>query len=166
MRPSEAIKKLGIVLPDYDVAPFAGNKYGKMRPFRIVGPVLYLAGHVPEVDDKVVYPGKLGMSVTTAEGYKAARIAGINVLAGVKQALGSLDRVKSLIRTLNFVVCAPDYYDIYKVASGVTDLLAEVFGPDAGIGCRATIGVEALTNNACFETWTEFEITGAVPEEE
>jgi len=152
------LAKLGIKLPDYDVRPFAGAKYGKMRPFRIVGPVLYLCGHVPEVDDEVVHPGKLGQTLTTEQGYQAARIAGINVLAGVRQALGNLDRVECLIRSLNFVVCAADYFEINKVASGVTDLLAEVLGPERGVGCRATIGVEALTQNACFETWTEFQI--------
>jgi enamine deaminase RidA (YjgF/YER057c/UK114 family) len=152
------LAKLGITLPDYRARPFAGAKYGKMRPFRVVGPVLYLCGHVPEADDKVVYPGKLGQTLTTEQGYQAARIAGINVLAGIRHALGNLDRIECLIRSLNFVVCAADYFDINKVANGVTDLLAEVLGPEQGVGCRATIGVEALTQNACFETWTEFQI--------
>jgi enamine deaminase RidA (YjgF/YER057c/UK114 family) len=152
------LKQLGIAVPNYAEKPFAGAKYGKMRPFRIVGPVLYLAGQVPEVDDKVVLPGKVGDTLTTEQGYEAARITAINVLAGIRQAIGSLDRVECLIRSLNFVVCAPDYFDVNKVANGLTDLLAEIFGPDRGIGCRATIGVEALTSNACFETWIELQI--------
>lgn len=158
MTAEATLKRLGITLPDYEAKPFAGDKYGKMRPFRIVGSMLYLSGHVPEVDDKVIYPGKLGETLTTEQGYQAARIAAINVLAGIRQALGSLNRVGCLIRSLNFVVCAADYFEINKVANGVTDLLAEVLGPERGTGCRATIGVEALTQNACFETWTEFQI--------
>ena len=152
------LRRLGITLPNYDEKPFAGAKYGKMRPFRIVGPVLYLAGQVPEVDDKVVFPGKLGETLSTEEGYEAARLTALNVFAGVRQALGSLDRVECLIRSLNFVVCTSNYYEVNKVANGMTNLLAEVFGPDRGVGCRATIGVEALTSNACFETWVEFQV--------
>jgi enamine deaminase RidA (YjgF/YER057c/UK114 family) len=152
------LRRLGIVLPNYDEKPFAGAKYGTMRPFRIVGPVLYLAGQVPEVDDKVVFPGKLGETLSTEQGYEAARLTALNVLAGVRQALGNLDRVECLIRSLNFVVCASNYYEVNKVANGMTDLIAEVFGPERGVGCRATIGVEALTSNACFETWVEFQV--------
>ena len=76
----------------------------------------------------------------------------------MRQALGSLDRIKALIRSLNFVVCEPDYYDVHEVSSGMTDLLAEVWGDAVGIGCRATIGVQSLARNNCFETWIEFEI--------
>ncbi len=63
-----------------------------------------------------------------------------------------------IIRTLNFVVCTPGFHDVHKVSSGLTDLLAEVFGPERGIGCRATIGVTALARNNCFETWLTAEV--------
>ena len=59
--------------------------------------------------------------------------------------------------SLNFVACAPDFHLVHKVSSGMTDLLAEVFGRDIGIGCRATIGIQALALNNCFETWMEVE---------
>ena len=94
----------------------------------------------------------------TEQGYQAARLTGINVLAGLKQALGDLDRVTGLIKSLNFVVCEPDFYDVHKVSSGLTDLLAKVFGDAAGIGCRATIGVQSLARNNCFETWLSAEV--------
>jgi hypothetical protein len=106
----------------------------------------------------VQYPGRLGATVTLDEGYQAARITGINVIAGMKQALGDLGRVKGLIKSLNFVVCEPDFYDVHKVSSGMTDLFAEVFGDGAGIGCRATIGVQSLARNNCFETWLSCEL--------
>ncbi|MBV9522467.1 MAG: RidA family protein, partial [Alphaproteobacteria bacterium] len=54
MRPEDKLRQLGITLPDYAARPFAGAKYGKMKPYHILGPVLYLAGQVPEVDDKVI----------------------------------------------------------------------------------------------------------------
>lgn len=152
------LKRLGIVLPDYALTPFAGMAYGRMKPFHILGKVLTLAGHVPEVDGRVMYAGRLGDTLTTEQGYEAARVAGINLLAGIKQALGDLERVAGIIRTLNYVVCKPDYYDVHKVANGLTDLLAEVFGDAKGIGCRATLGIQSLTRNHCFETVAEIEI--------
>jgi enamine deaminase RidA (YjgF/YER057c/UK114 family) len=152
------LKELGIVLPDYGTRPFAGMAYGRMKPFHILGRVLTLAGHVPELDGRVMHAGRLGDNLTTEQGYQAARLAGINLLAGIKQALGDLDRVAGIIRTLNYVVCTPDYYEVHKVANGVTDLLAEVYGDTKGIGCRATLGIQSLTRNHCFETVAEIEI--------
>ena len=152
------LERLGIVLPDYARTPFAGMAYGRMKPFHILGKVLTLAGHVPEVDGMVMYAGRLGDTLTTEQGYQAARLAGINLLAGIKQALGNFERVAGVIRTLNYVVCTPDYYDVHKVANGVTDLLAEVYGDIEGIGCRATLGVQSLTRSHCFETVAEIEI--------
>jgi enamine deaminase RidA (YjgF/YER057c/UK114 family) len=152
------LRELGIKLPDYTRKPFAGMAYGRMKPFHVVGKVLTLAGHVPEVDGEVMYAGRLGDTLTTEQGYHAARLAGVNLLAGIKEALGDLDRVAGVIRTLNYVVCTPDYHDVHKVANGVTDLLAEVYGDIKGIGCRATLGIQSLTRNHCFETVAELEI--------
>jgi hypothetical protein len=72
--------------------------------------------------------------------------------------VGSLDRVSSIVRTLNFVVCTPEFTEVHKVSSGLSDLLVEVFGPERGLGGRATIGVMALANGHCFETWATVEV--------
>ena len=64
----------------------------------------------------------------------------------------------ALVRTLNFVVCAPGFTDPNLVSSGLTDLFVDVFGLDCGIGCRATIGVMSLAKNHCFETWMDIEV--------
>ena len=103
-------------------------------------------------------PGQVGAEVSVEDGYLAARQTGINCLAGIKQAIGDLDKVVGLVRTLNFVVCAPEFTAPNEVSSGLTDLFAEVFGADCGIGCRATIGVTSLANNHCFETWMDLEV--------
>ena len=158
MNVEKRLEELGIELPDFGSETYYGATYGKMKPFHLVGNVLHLSGHIPEVDGEVVHPGRLGATVTLEQGYEAARLTGINVLAGLRQALGDLDRVRSLIKSLNFVVCEPDFYDVHKVSSGMTDLLAEVFGDAAGIGCRATIGVQSLARNNCFETWLSAEV--------
>ncbi|MDB3945274.1 RidA family protein [Gammaproteobacteria bacterium] len=152
------VKELGLEVPDYGPSTYWGATYGKMRPFHIKDKVLYLSGQVPMWKGEVFNPGRLGATVNFEEGREAARITGLNCLAGVRQALGSLDHVKALIRSLNFVVCEPDYYNVHEVSSGMTDLFAEVWGDEIGIGCRATIGVQSLAGNNCFETWTEFEI--------
>ena len=152
------VKELGLEVPDYGPSTYWGATYGKMKPFHIKDKVLYLSGQVPMWKGEVFNPGRLGATVNFEEGREAARITGLNCLAGVRQALGSLDHVKALIRSLNFVVCEPDYYDVHEVSSGMTDLFAEVWGDEIGIGCRATIGVQSLAGNNCFETRTEFEI--------
>jgi hypothetical protein len=79
------LKRLGIVLPDYALTPFAGMAYGRMKPFPILGKVLTLAGHVPEVDGRVMHAGRLGDTLATEQGYQAARLAGVNLLASSRR---------------------------------------------------------------------------------
>lgn len=154
----QRLRDLGIVLPTVEGSSYYGAAYGSMKPFHINGNVLHLSGHVAERDGGPVHPGRLGESVTLEQGIAAARLTGLNALAGMKQALGSLDRVQSLIKSLNFVACAPGFDAVHKVSSGMTDLLLEILGPRAGLGCRATIGVQGLARNHCFETWIEVQI--------
>ncbi len=129
-----------------------------MKPFHIAGKLLFLSGHVPQRGSTVIFPGRLGGDLTVEQGREAARLTGLNVIAGIKQAVGDLDRVRSIVRSLNFVVCTPDFTEVHKVSSGLSDLLAEVFGPQRGIGGRATIGVMALAGGNCFESWVTVEL--------
>jgi enamine deaminase RidA (YjgF/YER057c/UK114 family) len=153
------LKQMGIELPDYGAKTYYGANYGKMKPFHRVGNLLVLSGHVPDLPDgKQLHPGRVGAEVTVEHAYAAARQTGVNCLAGIKQAIGDLDQVVALVRTLNFVVCAPGFTDPNLVSSGLTDLFAELFGEERGIGCRATIGVMALAKNHCFETWMDLEV--------
>jgi enamine deaminase RidA (YjgF/YER057c/UK114 family) len=157
MRIERKLARMGITLPRFGKGSYYGAAYGTMKPFHRTGRLVLLSGHIPEVDGTVVHPGRLGQTVTIEQGYAAARLTGINCLAGLKQAVGNLDRV-AIVRTLNFVVCTPEFHDVHKVSSGLTDLLAEVFGPARGIGGRATIGVMSLARNNCFETWLTAEV--------
>lgn len=155
----QRIEELGLVVPDFAAVPYTGRKYGAVKPHHRTGNLLFLSGHMPErPDGRVVHAGALGGDVTTAQGYEAARVAGLNALGGIRFALGTLDRVVAVVRSLNFVVCTPDYHDIHLVADGVTDLLRDVFGDEAGIGGRATVGVTSLARNHCFETWLTLEV--------
>ncbi len=152
------LAELGIKLPDMADGSYAGHDYGRMKPHHIVGNVLFLSGHVPTRNGEILHPGRVGGAVTAEQGYEAARQTGINMIAGMKHALGDLGRVKGMIRCLCFVACEPDFTDVHKVSSGASDVLVEVFGEAAGTGGRATIGVQSLCDAMCFETWSEVEI--------
>ena len=152
------IAELGLDVPDFAREGYYGASYGSMKPFHVTGNLLFLSGHVPQRGPTLIHPGRLGANLTVEQGREAARVTAFNVIAGIRQAVGDLDRVKSIVRTLNFVVCTPEFTEVHKVSSGLTDLLAQVFGPERGIGCRATIGVMALAGGNCFESWATVEL--------
>ena len=158
MTPERLAIEMGLDIPDFDVTGYYGADYGTMKPFHRIGSLLFLSGHVAQIGATITQRGRLGADLTTEQGYAAARQTGVNVLGGIRQALGSLDRVKGIVRTLNFVVCTPDYAEVHKVSSGLSDLLVEVFGRERGLGGRATIGVMALAGGVCFETWATIEV--------
>lgn len=149
---------MGLDIPDFDRIGYYGAGYGAMKPYHRVGRLLFLSGHVAQIGSQVTHKGRLGDTLTTVQGYAAARQTGLNVLGGIRQAVGSLDKVVSIIRTLNFVVCTPGYEEVHKVSSGLSDLMVEVFGRERGLGGRATIGVMALAQGVCFETWATVEV--------
>ena len=161
--PESLALRMGLDLPDFDRIGYYGADYGTMKPFHRIGNLLFLSGHVAQIGTEITHKGRLGKDLNTEQGYAAARQTGLNVLGGIKQAVGSLDHVQSIVRTLNFVVCAPDYEDVHKVSSGLSDLFVEVFGRERGLGGRATIGVMALASGVCFETWATIELKDGCP---
>ena len=152
------LEQLGIELPDLSAGGYYGQSYGKMKTHHIVGNVLYLSGHTPVRNGKVIHPGRIGGEVSVEQGYEAARLTGINMIAGMKHALGDLERVRGLIRCLCFVACEPDFNDVHLVSSGCTDVIVDVFGESIGVGGRATIGIQSLCDRMCFETMAEVEV--------
>jgi hypothetical protein len=154
--------QMGLVIPDFTKMPYFGLTYGSMKSHHLMGNWLTLSGHVPELPDGVlIHTGRLGADLTIEKGYEAARQTALNCLGGIRLAVGTLNRVKSIIRSLNFVVCTPDFHDVNKVSSGCTDLFRDVFGEEAGLGGRATIGVTSLARNNSFECWLDVEVTDA-----
>jgi len=158
MKTEHRLAALGLDVPDFIRDGYYGAAYGSMKPFHIAGNLLFLSGHVPQRGSEIVFPGRLGGDLTLTQGIAAARLTGLNVIAGIKQAVGDLDRVKSIVRSLNFVVCTPDFTEVHKVSSGLSDLLVEAFGAERGTGGRATIGVMALAGGNCFESWVTVEL--------
>ncbi|SHO66733.1 Enamine deaminase RidA, house cleaning of reactive enamine intermediates, YjgF/YER057c/UK114 family [Pseudoxanthobacter soli DSM 19599] len=160
MSASKRVADLGLKLPSAGGGDdYYGKIYGKMKPHYLSDRLLFLSGQTAGIaDGKVLYPGRLGRDLTVEEGYQAARLTGLNCLSCIIDAVGDLDRVTGLVRSLNFIACDPAFTEPHKVASGLTDLFEEVFGPEIGVGPRAAIGVMSLADDYCFETWVTVEI--------
>ncbi|NKF23565.1 RidA family protein [Solimonas marina] len=154
MKIEQRLAELGIELnpPPSGNGPY-GQRYGRMKPFFISGRLLFLCGHTAGLDNGVPrFPGRLGHDLSIDEGYQAARRTGINCLSTIKRALGDLDRVSGIASSVNFIASTPDFFEHHKVTNGLTDLLADVFGDDIGVGPRASLGTPSLSDNYCFET--------------
>lgn len=151
--PEKRLQELNITLP---TPPRPMAKY---KPTVLVGNTLYVSGHGPaKIDGQPMMLGKVGSKLTLEQGKESARLVGINILATVKAALGSLDRVQRLIKTLGMVNSAPDFLDHPLVINGYSELMAEVFGDDAGVGARSAVGMGALPGDIPVEIEAIFEI--------
>jgi enamine deaminase RidA (YjgF/YER057c/UK114 family) len=140
--------------------PTAPKPVAKYKTALLVGNLLYVSGHGPvKVDDKNVIFGKVGAELTLEEGKEAARSVGLAILSTVKNALGSLDRVKRLVKTLGMVNSTADFRDHPQVINGFSELMAAVFGEDAGVGTRSAVGMGSLPGNIPVEVECLFEVT-------
>ena len=148
----EKLKELNIELPP---APAAGGVY---KPLVIHGNVAYLSGHGPEMPDGSDIKGRVGEDLDQQAGYNAARQTGLAMLATLQKHLGSLDRVKRVIKILGFVRCTADFEDQPAVINGCSELFAQVFGDDAGVGARSALGANALPGKIAVEIEGFFEI--------
>ena len=138
------LKELGIVLPSL------GTPVANYLPYRIAGNILYLAGQGPRDDSGKQLTGKLGKDISVEEGYRRARLVGLGLLAAMRDALGSLDRVDYIVKLLGMVNAVPDFNDSPKVINGCSDLFVEVFG-DAGRHARSAVGNVMLPNQISVE---------------
>ncbi len=131
------LKELDIELPP------APEPVGNYVPSVLVGELLFMSGCGPRRPDGSSITGKVGGELSTEEGYEAARLVGLNMLAGIRAQLGSLDRVRQVVKTLGMVNAVPDFKEQPAVINGYSDLLVEVFG-DAGRGARSAVGMGSL----------------------
>ncbi len=136
--PEQRLEELGISLPEFS-KPVAN--YVKWRKS---GNLLFLAG------DGSSLKGKLGRDLTVEEGYQAARMTGIEILATLKAACGELSNIKQFVKVLGMVNSAPDFYDQPKVINGFSDLMVEVFG-EKGKHARSAVGMGSLPSNIAVE---------------
>lgn len=114
------------------------------------GNLLFLAGHGPQKPDGSWITGKLGKDMTIEQGYEASKLTAIQLLATIKSELGSLNKVKRIVKVNGMVNCTPDFYDQPKVINGCSDLLVAVFGEN-GKHARAAVGMNSLPMNTAVE---------------
>jgi enamine deaminase RidA (YjgF/YER057c/UK114 family) len=123
-----------------------------------VGDLLYVSGHGPLRSDGTLMKGKLGVDTDIATGQAAARQTGLAILATVRSHLGSLDKVVRLVKSLGMVNSAPDFGDQPQVINGYSDLMKDVFGPEAGVGTRSAVGMGALPGGISVEIEAVFQV--------
>lgn len=140
----ERLAELGIELPP------APQPVASYIPVKVVGDLAWVAAQIPMQDGAVTVTGSAGANVTTEEAKAGARRCAIQALAALRAALGSLDRVKGIVKVDVFVASAPGFTEQPAVANGASDLLVEVFG-DEGRHARAAVGVPELPLGAAVE---------------
>lgn len=142
-RTMERLTQLGLELPP----PFPA--YGNYVMAARAGRTLYSTGHVPVDGDRPI-TGKVGRDVTTKEGYRAARLAALSLLATLRAQLGDLDRIDHLVYLYGTVNAGPEFTEHTAVINGASDLLVEVLGA-AGRHARLAVGVGSLPGNVAVE---------------
>ncbi len=139
------LKDLGIELPEPPKP--AGNYIAGVQ----VGNLLFMSGCGPRKPDNSSITGKVGADLTTEDGYDAARLVGLNMLANIKSVIGDLDRVRRVVKVLGMVNAAPDFKEHPKVINGYSDLMVEVFGEDTGKAARSAVGMGSLPSQIAVE---------------
>lgn len=146
------LAEMGLALPTLPVSK------GIYKSCLIVGSLLYVSGHVSVKADGSYITGKLGKDLTEDEGKIAARQAGLAMLSSIKKHLGSLDKVKRLVKLLGMVNAVADYQKHPVVINGCSELFAGLWGDKNGIGVRSAVGMGSLPNNVAVEIEALFEL--------
>jgi enamine deaminase RidA (YjgF/YER057c/UK114 family) len=154
------LEELGLVLPEPTKTP-----PGLVLPFswvRVRGDRAYVSGHGPlDLDGSISGPfGKVGREVSEEQGYEAARLTALAVIASLQRALGDLDRVTAWLRVFGMVNSAPSFDRQPNVINGFSDLILELWGPEAGDHTRSAVGMAELPLGMPVEVEAEVEIDG------
>ena len=139
--------------------PPAPKPVAVYRPLVVLGHVAYVSGHGPVRSDGSLIVGRVGETMDLDGGRAAARQVGLAILATLRSELGSLDRVSRVIKLLGMVNCTPDFSDHPKVMNGCSELFADVFGRERGIGARSAVGMGSLPGQIAVEIEAIFELT-------
>lgn len=150
--PDENFAALGLNLPP------APQPLGVYKPCLVDGKYLYVSGHGTVKDDKSLIIGRIGKDMDMDEGKLAARQVGLAILSTIKTNLGSLNKVKRVIKVLGMVNCTPDFERHPYVINGCSELFAKVWGDDNGTGVRSAVGMGSLPDNIPVEIEALFEL--------
>ena len=151
-KPETRIQELHLTLPS------APKPVAKYKTAVLVGNILYVSGHGPLKADGKMIQGRVGADMTLEQGKEAARVVGLAILSTVRHTIGSLDKVKRLVKTLGMVNSTAEFRDHPQVINGFSELMADVFGEEAGVGARSAVGMGSLPQNIAVEVECIFEV--------
>ena len=148
----ERFQQLGLTLPP------APKPLGVYKPFLVVDKFVYVSGHGTVKEDGSLIIGRIGKDLTMEDGKLAARQVGLAILATLKQNLGSLNKISRVIKVLGMVNCVPEFERHPFIINGCSELFAQVWGEDNGIGVRSAVGMGSLPDNIPVEIEAMFEL--------
>lgn len=152
MNPETRIAELKLELPP------APKPAGVYKPVVIAGNLAYVSGHGPLKSDRTLMTGRVGADLDLNAGKAAARQVGLAILATLRDQLGSLNRIKRVIKVLGMVNSTSEFREHPAVINGCSELFADVFGPDNGVGARSAVGMGSLPGNIAVEIEVIFEL--------
>jgi enamine deaminase RidA (YjgF/YER057c/UK114 family) len=138
LTPEENFAKTGLVLPPVAVPS------GIYKLCYVDGNYLFVSGHGPVLMDQTMIKGKIGRDMDAEQGKLAARQVGLSILSTIKSQLGSLNKVKRVVKVLGLVNCTTDFERHPFVINGCSELFVQVWGDDKGVGVRSAIGMGSL----------------------
>lgn len=150
--PEENFKQTGLTLPP------APTPLGVYKPCLVDGKYLYVSGHGPIKEDKTFITGRIGNDIDMESGKLAARQVGLAILSTIKTNLGSLNKIKRVIKVLGMVNCTPEFEKHPFIINGCSELFASVWGDENGIGVRSAVGFGSLPDNIPVEIEALFEL--------
>ena len=152
MSAEQKLKELNIALPP---APAPAGVY---KPCVVDGKYLYVSGHGPVKEDKTLMTGRIGIDVDLEQGKIAARQVGLTILSSIRAKIGSLDKIKRVIKVLGMVNCEPSFDKHPYVINGCSELFAQLWGEENGVGVRSAVGMGSLPGNITVEIEALFEL--------
>ena len=152
MTPEENFSLLKLTLPPVP------KPVGVYKPCLVDGDHCYVSGHGPVKTDGSLIKGRVGVNMDDEAGKQAAQQVGLAILATLKATLGSLDKVKRVIKVLGMVGCVPEFENHPYIINGCSELFAKVWGNENGIGVRSAVGMGSLPGNIPVEIEALFEI--------
>lgn len=150
--PDEQLLQSGLTLPPQ---PKPGGVY---KPCLQVGNLIYVSGHGPLNEDGTQIKGKVGKDLDADAAKLAAKQVGLTILTTLKAHLGSLNKIKRVIKILGMVNCTPEFEQQPYVINGCSELFAQVWGDDNGVGVRSAVGMGSLPGNIAVEIEAVFEL--------
>jgi len=149
--PESQLTELGLELP------MAPKPMGVYKPVLVIGNMLYVSGQGPLKPDGTLIKGKVGKDLSMEEGKLAARQVGLAMLSTIKANIGDLNKIKRIVKTLGMVNSTPEFDQHPSVINGFSELMADIFGEDNGIGVRSAVGM-ILPGNIAVEIEAMFEL--------